>query len=444
MATLNSKYFTLISSQTDDKTNMVYDKYYSKVPLLRLDSNVDGTHLAAIHFLPSSGNCVIAPRNDISKPNKLKFQCMIKENKKIITPIISNLTGLGCFNINLMRTDEHAKEIDPGADKSYNMINEMKPYESYEIECDQKVSRQFIIEQLESNNSAPVSNTEKKRKIQKDQEFEIFLSIAGQIDKPDLIKLFNSTTYRVSNFVIIKRSKLRKYIGQEIFYGPVLHNAESSVQPDTSPSPREMHSVCDFQLAQSFFESQLEPEDSVSSSASSSASSSVSSSASSSVSSSVSSSASSSVSSSVSSESVLVVNNEQILNSKAAKLSYAEDLINVNGVVSGMNYNFEKHSVDCSIKFSICPELELLQEPSKEYIEKKLDELTKSYIDNDWKNISGSKKYNYDECTACMNAIPNIMLYPCGHVCICSECTKELIKYECPVCRNYIDSFIKV
>lgn len=45
-------------------------------------------------------------------------------------------------------------------------------------------------------------------------------------------------------------------------------------------------------------------------------------------------------------------------------------------------------------------------------------------------------------CCVCINSAPAIVFIPCGHLCACEECSKKCD--VCPVCRNAIDSKIKV
>ena len=45
-------------------------------------------------------------------------------------------------------------------------------------------------------------------------------------------------------------------------------------------------------------------------------------------------------------------------------------------------------------------------------------------------------------CCVCINSAPAIVFIPCGHLCVCEECSKKCD--VCPVCRNAIGSKIKV
>jgi hypothetical protein len=49
------------------------------------------------------------------------------------------------------------------------------------------------------------------------------------------------------------------------------------------------------------------------------------------------------------------------------------------------------------------------------------------------------------ECIICYDAVINTVILPCGHLCICWECSNTLTekKSNCPLCRQPIDKIIK-
>ncbi len=48
------------------------------------------------------------------------------------------------------------------------------------------------------------------------------------------------------------------------------------------------------------------------------------------------------------------------------------------------------------------------------------------------------------ECLICLSEEKNTIIMPCGHLCVCSECGKQIKEknYNCPVCRGDIRSLI--
>jgi len=43
------------------------------------------------------------------------------------------------------------------------------------------------------------------------------------------------------------------------------------------------------------------------------------------------------------------------------------------------------------------------------------------------------------ECTICMENVPNVTFYPCEHKCICGECLPRMKKQICPICNTPIE-----
>ena len=48
-------------------------------------------------------------------------------------------------------------------------------------------------------------------------------------------------------------------------------------------------------------------------------------------------------------------------------------------------------------------------------------------------------------CKVCFERPVQITLVPCGHLCLCVDCSGLLtaMEHKCPICRNNIDSVIK-
>lgn len=48
------------------------------------------------------------------------------------------------------------------------------------------------------------------------------------------------------------------------------------------------------------------------------------------------------------------------------------------------------------------------------------------------------------ECMVCMDADKDTVIMPCGHLCVCGDCGKGLVKAKqtCVVCRGHIQSLI--
>ena len=49
------------------------------------------------------------------------------------------------------------------------------------------------------------------------------------------------------------------------------------------------------------------------------------------------------------------------------------------------------------------------------------------------------KVYAVEECVICLDAKPNTIFFPCGHLCCCNECYGHIKNGPCPLCRRNIE-----
>ena len=60
---------------------------------------------------------------------------------------------------------------------------------------------------------------------------------------------------------------------------------------------------------------------------------------------------------------------------------------------------------------------------------------------------SSSGDFRMPPCVACLDRLPTQLCNPCGHLCLCEDCSLRLLQEEepgCPVCRGPVESFTKV
>ena len=50
-------------------------------------------------------------------------------------------------------------------------------------------------------------------------------------------------------------------------------------------------------------------------------------------------------------------------------------------------------------------------------------------------NVKPDNIYESVECCICMDEECNIVMVPCGHLCMCSGCSEEYQPPKCPMCR---------
>ena len=46
-------------------------------------------------------------------------------------------------------------------------------------------------------------------------------------------------------------------------------------------------------------------------------------------------------------------------------------------------------------------------------------------------------------CVICLEAPKTVLLLPCSHLCVCSNCSERAELETCPLCRNAIETMIK-
>lgn len=78
----------------------------------------------------------------------------------------------------------------------------------------------------------------------------------------------------------------------------------------------------------------------------------------------------------------------------------------------------------------------------KEEEERKRNELRLLEIEKDDRNTEEFKKP--PKCVICMDHKAKCAVVPCGHVCLCSSCSKQGQNINrCPMCRGYVEKIIK-
>ena len=72
----------------------------------------------------------------------------------------------------------------------------------------------------------------------------------------------------------------------------------------------------------------------------------------------------------------------------------------------------------------------------RKFLVKKIEQLTSKYGKN-----KQEKKRN--ECSICLETVTNTVFVPCGHACMCKECSNTYDKTQgCPICRKEIEMVI--
>lgn len=53
------------------------------------------------------------------------------------------------------------------------------------------------------------------------------------------------------------------------------------------------------------------------------------------------------------------------------------------------------------------------------------------------------RRLEQQACVICMDSPKTVLLLPCSHLCVCSNCSERAELVNCPLCRNAIESTIK-
>ena len=54
------------------------------------------------------------------------------------------------------------------------------------------------------------------------------------------------------------------------------------------------------------------------------------------------------------------------------------------------------------------------------------------------------KKIPHKECVICMSVLENKACIPCGHMCVCIDCSQQIEGKECPICREHVTSTVRI
>ena len=57
--------------------------------------------------------------------------------------------------------------------------------------------------------------------------------------------------------------------------------------------------------------------------------------------------------------------------------------------------------------------------------------------------IFGQENWVDEPCVACLTDPREIILLPCRHLCVCSQCFSHLTIDRCPVCRAAFSSYLR-
>ncbi len=208
---LSNTLFERVHSETKD--GFTYSAIRPKDQPMILFSKKDGTALASLHVkcqsnkhqndqLGNRGKSIITKR-PYNSGFSCDFQAILSKQDQEFELVITNLTGLGMINFNIMKESTGVTEVNPGG---LNEVNELHEYQSYSVQCDQSNNGVLILKSIdkkvgEKTTKVTVANDEAKGAP---EGTYYHLSVVPQIGKAELISLFEDTVWACVDMFVTK------------------------------------------------------------------------------------------------------------------------------------------------------------------------------------------------------------------------------------------------
>jgi len=415
MSNLNANYFKYVCNK-----HVINDYYVGYIPKghpIILYSLVDATPLAALHIEYSKiDKPIILTELNESKPKNQMFQNVLSTDNEEMKFVITNLCADGIINFNLMKNDSIVDKKEP--DDSLNHVNELKPFDSYEVIADQTVGNKLI--KILVNQSETLLSDEVKSTNDKIGTY-IYPVVFPQSNNKELCDKFSKTVWKPSDYIVIKQKELPnehkmpklRSKPQTNMWGDrniwnmsfindgelksLSHGDNSYIRSDSTNDlmsrPRYMGKSLSIRTGNDLFES----------------------------------------------------SHQDVYKSKVGNFGYGEN-VKINSCETDYEYNFNLQSSKCVIGFSVLENLLIADRDTTSTI-KKIDDYINQQINDDSKTLLDNlnKVYESNDCCICMDKIQNEtsdVYYKCGHKCVHSKCGTELNK--CPMCRENIYFKIKI
>lgn len=499
---LNSKYFQNLKNK--DGYSVIRCK---DTPHLVLFSKINGSPLASIAFRSQNGKeKTLISHLPSDTEGRYRFQGLIAEDDQEFEFVITNLLNeqSNYINFNILKTDEKVKETNPGG---LNEINELRPNESYAVQCDNANNLSLILSSLKKDRdgvemSIKEDEENAKKTGAKTKGTYFYLSVVPVKDSKTA-HLFTDTVWKVTEYFVRKENS--PFVQER--FGPLTvprsgypgsgvyscdtrkFSANIDIQPfddgdnfdlfDNVPSiknrtiesfPQQKknllkNSITDFKLNQlspiqekaeacaaedtgfpdysEEYEEDCENlefdlfDDTPSLPIN------------------VKNSESNRYNGKTPSIPVDVKNpfkpnkDEDIYNSKASRIVGGR-YIKVLSAQTDVSYDFDKPSAPCVLGLSVMENMVFNKPQSESDIIQQgillIDDLKAYESESDKKRylefIKG-KTYDQELCCICLTDEPDTVFYTCGHKAVKFECLEKDLK-NCPVCRTYIDAYLRV
>src|SRR3990172_3988924 len=177
---LNSQYFLTVDSRTDN--GFEYTIVIPKDSPLILFSKVDGLPIASIHLKCQTGSKSLFTKRPYESSIKCDFQGIINKEGQEFEFVITNLCADGMINFNILKQDIKVDQVNPGG---LNEVNELRPFESYAVKCDQANNKTMILNAITNASTGEKVTVNEDELSGTPQGTYFFLSVVPQIDKKE-------------------------------------------------------------------------------------------------------------------------------------------------------------------------------------------------------------------------------------------------------------------
>jgi hypothetical protein len=417
-----------------------------------LFSMVDGAPLASLHLRCQDTNVDMGRALITKRPAKSGFNCdfqgILNKDGQEFEFVITNLCQDGNINFNIMKTDEKVQMVNPGG---INEINELRPFESYAVKCDQADNMSLVLNSIKQSVKQE-DGTVKEVKLTvgdaeastdvKPQGTYYFLSVVPQIGKPEMINQFKSTNWACVDVFVVREKEVAPPYGQFEFHFDrgTSFGSNRRVMDSLPYQPYRSAVPTTFSRTAESFGTLGIPEHGYTNCSSSGPM----------MTSNVSLAGSSMpeplmACADESSEGEL----ELDLFDGVIKDSYAATVtgkrkIEVHSAQTGIEYEYEACSTPCLLGLSISDKLIFKPTATTSDIVKQGVEMIQDIIKNKSFEMLAkiAKVYASEECIVCLEKDVDTVFYQCGHQCCHYKCGEALNK--CPLCRNHIAGMIKL
>lgn len=475
---LNSKYFTKVYQQQDsDYKYVCYRPKYSPMVLV---SEIDGTPLASLHLLcqdyekqnddlQNRGRAIISKRPDTMNDN-CQFQGLVNRDNQEIEFVITNLSGQGHINYNLLKTPT----------ERLNQINVLKPNETVVVKSDKITKKSLVLKSVTKSDGTSLTLEEDESSTKENKGTYYHISIVPEKNKHEMCKLYEKTKWVVPDILVFKE-RLSRFMdmtmdltGDLNIGGPtgflnLSNDSGSRPRSITLESNEFIHAVERgisrevFTVNNPLFEGQcitipsnatgvltvdnLNTNVSATNTCYNTTP----------VSNTINISGTNDEFEFIDAESEeeeeecfslfdMVDRNQgmnkHILTSKAATMEGGRD-VQVRSNVSTITFAYHLPAENVVLGLSVQEKIEFYPELEQDVIKEVAQNEVKEYLDKEKESMLNRIDIVYESttCMICMESDPDQVLYSCGHQCMHAKCEDFKIQ-KCPLCRKYVTARI--